>query len=139
MDKNYQESNIISYSTNWMGPSGMWWFRDNGFTKIVNKVLTEDNRFSGVKKGEVIEVEEITKYWYGGRIDIYGLSQEEYYGGQSEMSLPIMDGISYKNFSEWLEKFESKTVLSLDELVEEFEKNNPKINWFDYKLGSERV
>lgn len=135
MKNKNQEPRTISYSTNWMGPSGMWWFRDNGFTQIVKKVLTEDNRFSGAKKGDEVEIEEITKQWYGGRIDIYGLPEDEYYCGQSEMGLPIMDGISYRNFSDWLENFESTTLLSLDELVEEFEKSYPKINWFDYKLG----
>lgn len=121
---------MVSYSTNWMGPIAMWWFKENGFTKITKKVLDKDNPFSNHKKGDVVEVEEITEYWYGGRIDIYGLPEEEYYCGKSEMSLPIMDGKSWKNFSEWLEKFETEKEWSLKEIVAEFEKEHDKIVWF---------
>lgn len=119
--------NKISYSTNWMGPCGMWWFRDNGFTKTVTKVLDKDSPWSDAKKGEKVTYEDITEYWYGGRIDIYGTGDP--YGG--EMSLPIMDGPSYRDFSDWLEKFETETIWTLDQLVEEYEKTHDKIRWFD--------
>ena len=118
---------MISYSTNWMGPCGMWWFRENGYTKMVTKTLEKDSLVSDHKAGDVIEFEDITEYWYGGRIDIYGTGDP--YG--DEMGLPIMDGPSYKGFSEWLEKFETETVWNLDQLVEEYEKTNPKIRWHD--------
>lgn len=119
----------ISYSTNWMGPAGMWWFRDNGFTRMVTKVLDKDSPLTNRKKGDIVEFEDITEYWYGGRIDIYGT--DDPYG--DEMSLPIMDGPSYRGFSEWLKKFETDKVWTLNELVTEYQKNNPKIRWFDYE------
>lgn len=122
---------MISYSTNWMGPVGMWWFRENGFVEVKEKVLEKDSQFSNKKKGDTVSYEDITKHWYGGRIDIYGLPENEYYNGKSEMALPIMDGPSWSAFSKWLESFTSEEVLSLDALVTEFEKSNDKIVWFE--------
>ena len=125
---------MISYSTNWMGPAGMWWYRENGYTEMVSKVLEKDSIVSDHKAGDTIEYEDITEYWYGGRIDVYGLPEDEYYNGKGEIGLPIMDGPSYGSFSEWLEKFETETMWSLDQLVEEYEKNNPKIRWHNENL-----
>ena len=118
---------MISYSTNWMGPAGMWWFRANGYTKMVTKILEKDSPLTNAKKGDTITYEDVTEYWYGGRIDIYGTGDP--YG--DEMSLPIMDGPSYKGFSEWLENFETETIWSLDQLVAEYEKTHNKIRWHD--------
>lgn len=120
---------MISYSTNWMGPAGMWWYRDNGYSKMVSRVLEKDSLVSEYKAGDTVHYEEVTEYWYGGRIDIYGT--DEMYN--SEMGLPIMDGPSYKGFSEWLEKVETDSVWSLDQLVAEYEKSNPKIRWHKEK------
>lgn len=117
----------ISYSTNWCGPAGMWWFRENGYTRMVTKVLEKDSPLTNRKAGDVVEYEDITEYWYGGRIDIYGT--DDPYG--DEMGLPIMDGPSYKEFSEWLETFETENVWTLDHIVEEYEKNHPKIRWHE--------
>lgn len=125
----------ISYSTNWMGPCGMWWFRENGYTRTVTKTLNSDSKISDKKAGDTVETEEITEYWYGGRIDVYGLPDDEYYCGKSEMGLPIMDGPSYAGFSEWLEKFETDTMWTLSQLVEEYEKSNPKIRWHDERTN----
>lgn len=121
---------MISYSTNWMGPAGMWWFRENGYTKMVTKILEKDSPLTNAKKGDTITYEDVTEYWYGGRIDIYGTGDP--YG--DEMSLPIMDGPSYKGFSEWLENFETETIWSLDQLVAEYEKTHNKIRWHDESI-----
>lgn len=118
---------MISYSTNWMGPIGMWWFRDNGFTETTTVVASEDNELTGAKRGDVIERETITEYWYGGRIDICGTDSP--FG--EEMSLPIMDGPSYASFSDWLEQFETDSVWTLDQLVREFERTHNQIRWFE--------
>lgn len=120
---------MISYSTNIMGPYGMWWFRENGFTERATKVLEEDSPLTGKKAGDVVEYDRITEYWYGGRIDVGGLPTDEYYNGQGELGLPIMDGPSYARFSDWIVKFRTETLWTLDQLVEEFEKSNPKIRW----------
>jgi len=113
----------------------MWWFRENGYTRTVTKTLNSDSKISDKKAGDTVETEEITEYWYGGRIDVYGLPDDEYYCGKSEMDLPIMDGPSYAGFSEWLEKFETDTMWTLSQLVEEYEKSNPKIRWHDERTN----
>lgn len=120
---------MISYSTNWMGPVGMWWFHENGYTKVVTRVLEKDSLLTNAKAVDTIDYEEVTEHWYGGRIDVYGLDSDEFYNGKDEMGLPIMDGPSYWGFSEWLENFKTKTVWSLDELVAEYEKTHDKIRW----------
>lgn len=110
----------------------MWWFRENGHTRMITRVLEEDSRVTSAKKGDTVTQEEITEYWYGGRIDVYGT--DDPYG--VELGLPIMDGPSYKGFSEWLEKFETETVWSLEQLVEEYEKSHDKIRWHDERTNS---
>ena len=107
----------------------MWWFRENGYTRRVTKVLEKDSPLTNRKAGDVVEYEEITEQWYGGRIDIYGLPEDEYYNGRSEMSLPVMDGPSYAGFSRWLEAFKTETVWTLDQLAEEYERTHDKIRW----------
>ena len=114
----------------------MWWFRENGYTRMVTKVLQKDSMVSDHKAGETIQFEEITEQWYGGRIDIYGLPEDEYYNGKDEMGLPIMDGPSYGSFSQWLEKFETDTVWTLNELVAEYERTHDKIRWHDERTNS---
>ena len=94
---------------------------------MVTKVLDKDSPLTNRKKGDVVEYEDVTEYWYGGRIDIYGTNDP--YG--DEMSLPIMDGPSYREFSDWLETFETETVWTLEQLVEEYEKNHPTIRWHE--------
>lgn len=120
---------MISYSTNCMGPYGMWWFRENGYTRPVSYVLEKDSPITGRKQGDLVEYDEITEHWFGGRIDIYGT--DDPYG--DEMSLPIMDGPSYAGFSEWLGKFETEQVWSLEQLTQEYEKTHPKIRWHQEK------
>lgn len=121
---------MITYSTNWMGPAGMWWYRENGFTKLTTKTLDNDSALTNRKRGDVVEYEEVTEYWYGGRIDVYGLDTEEYWCGTSELALPIMDAKSWSGFSTWLRSFESTRFYSLQELVTAYETTNPAIRWF---------
>jgi hypothetical protein len=88
---------MISYDTNWMGPIDQGWYEERG-------IDTENG------------------YWSGGRIDIYGLDEVEYYCGRHEYSLPIMDGESWNLLTAWLENFETETPWSFDDLIEQFQK-----------------
>ena len=118
----------IRYSTNWMGPVAMRWYRDRGLTKNVSTILTEDSFLCKIykyKPGVVLDHEDITERWCGGRIDVYGT--EDPHG--DELGLPIMHGEDYNRFSAWLETFETDDVWTLDQLVEIYEKANPKIRW----------
>ena len=94
---------MISYSTNWMGPISLDWFRERGLTQMVG------------------DLEDVTEYWCGGRIDIYGLDEVEYYGGRHEYSLPIMDGVSWNLFSDWLDNYETIELKTYEQLLSAFE------------------
>lgn len=123
---------MISYSTNWMGPISMDWFRDRGLTKEVDTEVTHEYlaRQLGVNVGDVVPMEDVTEYWSGGRVDIYGLDEVEYYGGMSEYSLPIMDGVSWNLFSDWLENYETVELETFEQLLSAFEADTDhKIRW----------
>jgi hypothetical protein len=63
--------------------------------------------------------------WAAGRIDIYG---EGFYNSL-ELGLPAMHKEDWARFSDWLDKFESETVMDLAAIVTEYEKTNPPIRW----------
>jgi hypothetical protein len=98
-----------TYSTNWMGPVNRDFIKDHG-----------DN-------------------WAGGRIDVYCDDDtdplyKDTYMGREEIGLPIMDGPSWKAFTEFLEGYSSLRFMNLDALVYEYEKTNPSIKWFEEEL-----
>jgi hypothetical protein len=96
---------MISYSTNWMGPIDPGWYEERG-------------------------IDPEKDYWSGGRIDIYGLDETEYYGGRHEYSLPIMDGVSWNRFSDWLENYETIELKTYEQLLSAFEADTDnQIRW----------
>lgn len=122
----------IRYSTNWMGPASMDWYKQRGFTKKVEVVLTEDSvlvKLGQAQAGDPWEYYEITETYSAGRIDISGLDEKEYYCGMSEMSLPPMKSEDWSRFSDWLDTVETDDVWKLEYLVRFYEKENPKITW----------
>lgn len=115
-----------------MGPISMDWFRDRGLTKEVDTEVTHEYlaRQLGVNVGDVVPMEDVTEYWSGGRVDIYGLDEVEYYGGMSEYSLPIMDGVSWNLFSDWLDNYETIELKTYEQLLSAFEADTDhKIRW----------
>jgi hypothetical protein len=115
----------IRYSTNWMGPVSMNWYRDRGLTEIKMITLEADSVITGLKAGDQFECEEITTYYSTGRIDIYGTG-EPY---PDEIGLPPMRSEDWSSFGLWLDTFETDAVWTLDQLVELYERANPKIRW----------
>ena len=98
---------MATYSTNFMGPISEKWYHDRGINSSKER-------------------------WAGGRIDVYGLDEHEYYGGKYEYGLPIMDGESWELFSQWLEEYESVELKEYDQLLSEFEGDTGyKIRWAD--------
>ena len=87
---------MFSYSTNCMGPVNKDWFEKRG-------------------------IDPDQEHWAGGRIDIDGLNEREFYAGKHEYSLPIMDGLSWNLFSDWLENYETEDLKTFEQLVNEFE------------------
>ena len=86
----------------------------------------------GRKVGDVLEYDEITTHYCGGRIDIRGVPGDEYWNGWHEYSLPIMHGKSWNLLSDWLDDFTSETLLGYDELIQTFEKDTGHIiEWWE--------
>ena len=110
-------SNMITYSTNWMGPASIDWFKSRGLTRVVTKTFGD----------ETLTYDEITENWGGGRIDVYGTGDPY----NQEIGLPIMRDNDYRRFSTWLCGIKTEKVLSLNELVSMYEENNPKIVWWN--------
>ena len=120
----------ISYSTNMMGPMSMDWYRNRDLLKPVKETLTENSILVQLGKkqaGEEIEYDEITTYYAGGRIDIYGVPGEHY---PLEYAIPPMHGEDWNDFSGWLEDFETDDLWELNDLIEAYEsESGKKIRW----------
>lgn len=95
---------MITYSTNWMGPISLEWYKKRG-------------------------IHETYEVYAGGRIDIRGLDCNEYYDGRHEYALPVMNGESWNKLSDWLEQLETDELISYEQLVEMFEVEHGKIVW----------
>ena len=122
---------MITYSTNMMGPYSLDWYRERGLMIKTTKVVETPLMAELLKKpiGTSYEVEEVTKSYACGRIDVYGLDEKEYYGGMSEIAVPPMHIDDWYDFSDWLDEFSTDTPCTLVELVEEYEQENSKIRW----------
>jgi hypothetical protein len=121
-----------------MGPISIDWYRKRDLTHMVDKeiVTPMEAQIYKANIGDTVRVEDVTEYWCGGRIDIYGLDETEHYGGMSEYSLPIMDGQSWEKLSEWLDEYTSEELTSFEDLVIIFKKEtNHKIRWADDEFG----
>ena len=118
----------VRYSTNCMGPWHLEWYRKRGLTQKVSRVLEKDSPFSDKKAGDVIEYEEITEHYAGGRIDFWNPYNNSFYS--NEMGVPLMRAEDWNSFSQWLDKFETYEVLTLEQLTNEYEKTNPPIRWW---------
>jgi hypothetical protein len=70
-------------------------------------------------------------YWSAGRIDFWNnLHPDDEH--LDEMSVPIMHAEDWYRFSDWLRPIETDFPWTLEQLVELYEKENPKIRWFKY-------
>ena len=124
------------YSTNWMGPAGLWWYRERGLTRTATRVcetvsirdLLRD-RYPNIEVGDGYEVEEVTEHYSCGRIDVRGGDVDSPYG--DEIGVPPMLSDDWFQFSRWLDYFTTDTMWSLEDIVQEYEKTNPKIRWAD--------
>jgi hypothetical protein len=114
-----------------MGPISMDWYRQRGLTRKATMVIEEGSLLaSKYDVGDLLEYDQITTYYSGGRIDIRGLDHSEFYNGWGEYSLPIMHGEDYNALSDWLDEQEDETVRTYDELICDFEREYGKlIRW----------
>lgn len=94
----------IRYSTNWMGPVSLNWYTDRG-----------------------LDYE--TEPYSAGRLDFYNPTVDSMY--PDEISVPPMRSEDWHRLGDWLDEFTSDQVLTLAEIVNEYEKTNPKIRWWN--------
>ena len=113
---------MVYYSTNWMGPIATRWYEERNIPFVWKKT-------SG-KTIPVIEYKEFLESYSGGRIDIYGLSEEEHWGGKSEYGLDVMKTEDWNRFSDFLDDLETEELVSLEYLFELYERDNPPIRWW---------
>ena len=98
---------MITYSTNWMGPINLNWYRERGL----------------LEEGSV----EPTTYYSAGRIDIRGVPDEPW---GLEYGVEPMHGEDWNHFSDWLDDFETEELVSYNTLIEQFETHYGKrIRW----------
>jgi hypothetical protein len=105
------------YSTNWMGPAGLWWYEERGL--LVKRKIQFDGTFQ--------EINQITEHYSCGRIDVRGGETGDY---GDEIGVPPMRSEDWYGFSEWLDTVETDFMWTLDQLVEMYERKNPKIRWW---------
>jgi len=117
----------VRYSTNWMGVINLQWYIDRGLTKRVTRTLTEDSKLTGRKAGESFEYDEILQSYSCGRIDCCGTGLGPW---GAEIGVDPMKDSSWAQFGKWLETIETDDLWTMDQLVEQYEKTNPKIEWW---------
>lgn len=123
---------MIKYSTNWMGPVSLQWYKDRGLVEHKQHILGTDSTLNpNRKKGDIVEYDDIIEQYACGRIDVYGTDEPF----PEEISLPIMKGSDWNRFSDWLREFSTEEMWTLEQLVEEFEKTNDPINWWKENDG----
>jgi hypothetical protein len=113
-----------------MGPISVNWYRDRGLTRKVSEVLEEGRIVypKGLGPGDVWEYDEVTVHYAGGRIDIYGVPEEHY---PLEYGLRVMHGEDWNALSDWLDDLTTDTLLSYNDLIEQFEQHyGKKIRWW---------
>ena len=117
----------VRYSTNWMGVANLQWYRDRGLTKRVTKTLTEDSKLTGRKAGESFEYDEVIQSYSCGRIDCRGEDLGQF---GDELGVDPMKSEDWHRFGVWLNTVETDYMWTLDQLVEMYERTNPKIEWW---------
>jgi len=96
---------MISYSTNFMGPISLQWYRDRGIDPKLQQ-------------------------YAGGRIDVYGVNEDDHYAGTTAIGLPVMKAQCFNNLSAFLRDFTSSSLLSYNELLTlYYAAGNPEIEY----------
>jgi hypothetical protein len=81
-----------------MGPVSLQWYRDRGIPFV-------DKSTPAVM-------------YAGGRIDVYGLPEDEFYDGKTAIMLPIMTASSFNALSAFLKDLKTHKLLKYNQLVE---------------------
>ena len=107
-----------------MGPISTKWYEDRNIPFVMK-------RTKGIAPFPARDYKDYVEYSCG-RIDIYGLDEEEYYAGKSEYGVAPMRHEDWNDFSEWHDKIECKVQIRYDTLIHMFETTHKrKIRWAD--------
>ena len=117
----------VRYSINWMGVVSLQWYKDRGLTERVSRTLTEDSPLTGKKAGTVIEYHNIIQEYCVGRIDCRGDDLGPF---GDEIGVDVMKAEDWYRFGKWLNTVETDYMWTMDQLVEMYERTNPKIEWW---------
>ena len=113
---------MISYSTNWMGPVSTHWYEKRNIPYVLKMT---SGRFGPAK-----EYKDFTESYSCGRIDIYGLDEEEYWGGKDEYGVAPMLTEDWNALGNWLDNIQDESLTTYEELIRKFEDHYGKpIRW----------
>ena len=113
---------MISYSTNWMGPVSTRWYEERDIPFELRKT-------SG-KILPVVEYKHFLESYSCGRIDIYGLDEDEYWCGKSEYGVAPMLTEDWNAFGDWLDNIKDERLITYEELIRQFEEHyGQPIRW----------
>ena len=88
-----------------MGPISLQWYRDRGIDPKLQQ-------------------------YAGGRIDVYGVSEDDYYAGRTAIGLPVMKAQCFNALSDFLCGFTSSELLRYDDLIAlYYAAGNPQIEY----------
>lgn len=130
---------MITYSTNWMGPISMNWYRERGLTHMEEKVCDSElvmnmlrrNLYPSIELGDTYQLETITTHYSAGRIDIRDDSKWGY-DGNHEYAIPPMHSEDWNKLQEWLDTVKSEELIPYDTLIQSFEEHYGKrIRWME--------
>ena len=102
-----------SYSTNVMGPYGLWWYEQNNIPfEIIQVPASKLLNLPAYERKHYLET------YYGGRIDCYCSNPDDpdYDPYNRETYLPIMIGPEFAKFDAWLDQHTSDHLQQFDEL-----------------------
>jgi len=123
----------VRYSTNWMGIANINWYKERGLTRKKTVTLTEKSltvKFGKGKPGDTLEIDEVIQHYSCGRLDFWNPFDDSHY--PDELGVPPMKAEDWLRFGDWLHKTSFECIdrpLNLEEIVTEYEKTNPKIQW----------
>ena len=107
-----------------MGPISTKWYEDRNIPFVIRKS-------KGIEPFPARDYKDYEEYSCG-RIDIYGLDEEEYWCGKHEYGVNPMRHEDWNAFSDWLDELETYELTTYEELIDQFEHYNGKaIRWYE--------
>ena len=125
----------VSYSTNYMGPISMDWFRERGLTHFITETVESEmiSKLKDLPIGATYEIETVHTHYAAGRIDIRDSSKEGY-DGWDEYAVAPMHGEDWNLLSDWLWNLTTTEVWDYEMLISIFEGevlNGREIRWWN--------